>query len=99
MRAAMSSRIEVAKSSECGAKVISVGGVAAPAAENVSPESGDWRYGFSLTSPAQAASNNEAYFDATLASVNTRTWFELTYKPVTEKFVDPVNTFLAPPAS
>ena len=48
------------------------------------------------TFPCQAASKTWEYCSATAGSLNTRTWFEFTYRPVNEKLVEPVSTFTAP---
>ena len=39
--------------------------------------------------------NTAAYTAATCSSSNTSTWLAFTYKPVTEKFVEPVSTRIA----
>ena len=77
----------------------SVGGVFLVEKEKAFAARSEARNAFSLTSWSHTVWNSVAYCPATFGSSSTMTWFEFTYSPVTEKFVDPTRTFLGPEPS
>src|SRR5260221_8250929 len=91
MRAATACSSLFALSTVCGENVIWVFGTVADAIVNTVLAKGEFRNPM-FTPSLHASANTLAYSLATVGSSKTSTWLELTYSPVTEKLVDPVNT-------
>src|SRR5205085_2073470 len=81
--------------SACGENVISIGGSRFEEGENDPEANDDFRNAGRLTPSFHDSSNTAAYCRASSALLKLMTWFEFTYIPVTEKFVDPVSTLVA----